>query len=192
MSKTREILVDVARQLFAKSGVENTTMNDIAVASQKGRRTLYTYFKNKNEIYRAVIETELQHLLQRLTNMANKDLPPEEKLMGYITTRLDAIKETVIRNGSLRAEFFRDIWKVEQARKNIDLQEVELLKKILQEGINTGVFRIFNVTVIANVLHYSLKGLDVPYIRDNFSDLGIERFRLKEYITDFILYGIKK
>ena len=146
MSKTREILVDVARQLFAKSGVENTTMNDIAVASQKGRRTLYTYFKNKNEIYRAVIETELQHLLQRLTNMANKDLPPEEKLMGYITTRLDAIKETVIRNGSLRAEFFRDIWKVEQARKNIDLQEVELLKKILQEGINTGVFRIFNVT----------------------------------------------
>ena len=81
MSKTREILVDVARQLFAKSGVENTTMNDIAVASQKGRRTLYTYFKNKNEIYRAVIETELQHLLQRLTNMANKDLPPEEKLM---------------------------------------------------------------------------------------------------------------
>ena len=192
MSKTREILVDVARQLFAKSGVENTTMNDIAVASQKGRRTLYTYFKNKNEIYRAVIETELQHLLQRLTNMANKDLPPEEKLMGYITTRLDAIKETVIRNGSLRAEFFRDIWKVEQARKNIDLQEVELLKKILQEGINTGVFRIFNVTAIANVLHYSLKGLDVTYIRDNFSDLGIERFRLKEYITDFILYGIKK
>ena len=82
MSKTREILVDVARQLFAKSGVENTTMNDIAVASQKGRRTLYTYFKNKNEIYRAVIETELQHLLQRLTNMANKDLPPERFFTG--------------------------------------------------------------------------------------------------------------
>ena len=42
MSKTREMLVDVARQLFAKSGLENTTMNDIAVASRKGRRTLYT------------------------------------------------------------------------------------------------------------------------------------------------------
>ena len=44
ISKTRQLLVDVARQLFAKKGLENTTMNDIAVASGKGRRTLYTYF----------------------------------------------------------------------------------------------------------------------------------------------------
>ena len=44
ISKTRQKLVDVARQLFAKNGIANTTMNDIAVASGKGRRTLYTYF----------------------------------------------------------------------------------------------------------------------------------------------------
>ena len=39
VSKTRAKLVDVARQLFAKKGVDDTTMNDIAVASKKGRRT---------------------------------------------------------------------------------------------------------------------------------------------------------
>ena len=38
ISKTRQKLVDVARQLFAKNGIANTTMNDIAVASGKGRR----------------------------------------------------------------------------------------------------------------------------------------------------------
>jgi AcrR family transcriptional regulator len=47
VQKTRAKLVDVARQLFAKKGVEETTMNDIAVASKKGRRTLYTYFKSR-------------------------------------------------------------------------------------------------------------------------------------------------
>ncbi len=31
ISKTRQTLVDVARKLFAKQGLENTTMNDIAV-----------------------------------------------------------------------------------------------------------------------------------------------------------------
>ena len=36
MSKTRDMLIDVARQLFAKDGVDNTTMNDIATASNKG------------------------------------------------------------------------------------------------------------------------------------------------------------
>ena len=40
ISKTRQLLVDVARQLFAKKGLENTTMNDIATTSGKGRRTL--------------------------------------------------------------------------------------------------------------------------------------------------------
>ena len=30
ISKTRQKLVDVARQLFAKNGIANTTMNDIA------------------------------------------------------------------------------------------------------------------------------------------------------------------
>ena len=54
--KTRAKLVDVARQLFAKKGVEDTTMNDIAQASKKGRRTLYTYFKSKEQIYMAVVE----------------------------------------------------------------------------------------------------------------------------------------
>ena len=46
ISKTRQKLVDVARQLFAKNGLENTTMNDIAMQSGKGRRTLYTYFSS--------------------------------------------------------------------------------------------------------------------------------------------------
>ena len=56
ISKTRQNLVDVARLLFAKKGIANTTMNDIAVASGRGRRTLYTYFKSKEDVYYAVSE----------------------------------------------------------------------------------------------------------------------------------------
>ena len=47
VNKTRDKLIEVARQLFVHKGIENTTMNDIANASDKGRRTIYTYFKNK-------------------------------------------------------------------------------------------------------------------------------------------------
>ena len=51
ISKTKDKLIDVARKLFAQKGVENTTMNDIAIASGFGRRTLYTYFDSKEEIF---------------------------------------------------------------------------------------------------------------------------------------------
>ena len=86
-SKTRDMLVDVARQLFARMGVDNTTMNDIAQASKKGRRTLYTYFKSKNEIYLAVVESELNQLHQMLIDVAGKHLPADEKLTTLIYTR---------------------------------------------------------------------------------------------------------
>ena len=57
MVRTRELLIDVARQLFARQGVAATTMNDIAEASGKGRRTIYTYFKNKEVLFDAVVSS---------------------------------------------------------------------------------------------------------------------------------------
>ena len=134
VSKTKAKLVDVARQLFAKMGVENTTMNDIALASKKGRRTLYTYFKSKDEIYLAVVESELDILSDMMKRVAEKNISPDEKLLEMIYTRLDAVKEVVYRNGTLRAYFFRDIWRVEKVRKKFDAKEVQLFKTVLLEG----------------------------------------------------------
>ena len=149
VSKTKAKLVDVARQLFAKMGVENTTMNDIAVASKKGRRTLYTYFKSKDEIYLAVVESELDILSDVMKRVAEKNISPDEKIIEMIYTRLDAVKEVVFRNGTLRANFFRDIWKVEKVRKRFDAKEIQLFRAVLQEGKDKGVFLIDNVEMTA-------------------------------------------
>lgn len=192
VSKTREILVDVARQLFAKMGVGNTTMNDIAQASRKGRRTLYTYFKSKNDIYLAVIESELDQLQQALHRVGEKDLEPEEKLKVFIFTRLDAVKEAVRRNGSLNADFFQDATRVEKVRKKFDIKEIRIIKKILQEGVQKGVFRLFDIEVSALTLHYALKGIEVPYIKGVFDGREvIDRIRQRNEIVDILLYGIK-
>ena len=106
ISKTRQKLVDVARLLFAKNGIANTTMNDIALASGKGRRTLYTYFNRKEDVYSAVIESELERLSDKLDEVASMKMRPQEKIIELIYTHLSMIRETVVRNGNLRAEFF--------------------------------------------------------------------------------------
>ena len=165
VSKTKAKLVDVARQLFAKMGVENTTMNDIALASKKGRRTLYTYFKSKEDIYLAVVESQLDILLDTMKRVADKCISPDEKMLEMIYTRLDVVKEVVYRNGTLRADFFRDIWKVEKARKRFDEKEVQLFKDVLREGMETGVFQIDDLDMTAELVHYCVKGIEVPYIR---------------------------
>ena len=164
ISKTRQLLVEVARQLFAKNGLANTTMNDIAVASGKGRRTLYTYFKSKEEVYYAVIETELERLSDKLDEVAAKRIRPQEKIIELIYTHLSSIRETVVRNGNLRAEFFRNIWTVEKVRKNFDDEEIKLFRKVYAEGKAEGEFDIDNVDLVADITHYCIKGLEVPYI----------------------------
>ncbi len=165
VSKTRNLLVDVARQLFARKGVDDTTMNDIALASKKGRRTLYTYFKSKSDIYWAVIESELDRLSQEMEKVAAKDISPDEKILELIYARLDIVKDVVYRNGTLRASFFRDIWTVEACRKNFDKHEILLYRDVLEEGNRQGVFHVENVDLVADILHYSIKGIEAPYIR---------------------------
>lgn len=168
--KTRAKLVDVARQLFARKGVEDTTMNDIAVASKKGRRTLYTYFKSKDQIYMAVVESELEMLSDSMEKAAKQSVAPDQKILDLITTHLDIVKMVVFRNGTLRADFFRDIWRVEAMRKNFDRKEIQLFRNVLQEGKEKGIFDIDNVEITADILHYCIKGIEVPYIRGQIGE----------------------
>lgn len=164
ISKTRSLLVDVARQLFAKKGFANTTMNDISVASKKGRRTLYTYFNSKEEVFSAVIESELERLSDKLDEVAAMNMRPQDKIIELIYTHLTMIRETVVRNGNLRAEFFRNIWMVEKVRKNFDEEELEIFRRVYDEGNDTGEFDIENVELVADITHYCIKGLEVPFI----------------------------
>ena len=164
ISKTRTTLVDVARQLFAKKGLANTTMNDIAVASGKGRRTLYTYFNSKEEIFSAVIESELERLSDKLDEVAARNIRPQDKIIELIYTHLSQIRETVVRNGNLRAEFFRNIWLVEGVRKKFDDEELKIFRRVYQEGNASGDFEIENIELVADITHYCIKGLEVPFI----------------------------
>lgn len=189
ISKTKKNLIEVAQQLFAKKGVENTTMNDIAEASQRGRRTLYTYFNSKYDIYKAVVESELNLLYNRLEEVIKRDIPAEEKLILLAFTRFNALKEVVTRNGTLRANFFRDIWKVENVRKEFDKKEIRYLEEIIHDGCDKGIFRLKNIKQTAVILHYAFKGLEVPVIRGTLK-LDYNKKEDRVIISDILFRGL--
>jgi len=189
MSNTKKMLIEVARQLFAANGKKDVTMNDIAEASKKGRRTLYTYFNNKEEIYKAVIDKELDSILEKLTVVSNQKTEPDVKLTNHILAHLDAVKDVVNRNGSLRADFFHDIYEVERKRRKIDVMEIALIRSIISEGIEKNIFNRIDPDLSSIIIFYSIKGLEVPYIRQNISS---EFEKNKNSIVEFVFTGIKK
>lgn len=187
MSNTKKKLIEVARLLFAERGKKDVTMNDIAEASKKGRRTLYTYFNNKEEIYKAVIDKELEQVLDQLYLVAAQKVEPDIKLTNHIITHLDAIKNVVTRNGSLRADFFHDIYEVERTRRKVDFKEIGILKNILEEGMEKKIFKRMDIELSSLIIFYALKGLEVPYIRQNISD---EFEKNKNSIVEFVIQSI--
>ncbi|MDD6786636.1 MAG: TetR/AcrR family transcriptional regulator [Bacteroidales bacterium] len=189
-NNTRSELIEVARQLFATQGFDNTTMNEIAAKSGKGRRTLYTYFKSKSEVFMAVVETETNRIIEHIEDILPLNIPADEKLKRYILSRLDQVKDTVVRNGSLKAEFFRDVIKLEHARRRLDVRELAILRAILQQGIDEGTFEVDNASVVAVTIHYALRGLDLPNIKGQFTALGVPTIRVRETIFKMIFYGI--
>lgn len=188
-SKTRALIVDNARRIFADNGKDGATMADIATASGKSRRTLYTYFSNKDEVYLAVIENELAHLVERLQVVMNRRLSPERKLEEYIFTRFEAVKEAVERNGSLRADFFRNIYEVEKARRPIDVKEIRMIKQILDCGVDEGVFAVKadRTQWTAMMILYALKGLEAPYLKESIGKY-IRNHRAD--IVDTVFHGL--
>ena len=103
-------------------------------------------------------------MAKKIQSQSYQKIRPQDKIIELIYTHLSMIRETVVRNGNLRAEFFRNIWMVEKVRKKFDADEIALFRKVYQSGVQYGEFDIDNINLVADITHYCVKGLEVPYI----------------------------
>jgi hypothetical protein len=126
-------------------------------------------------------------LSEALEKVESEKIAPDLKILKMIQTHLDTIKLIVRRNGTLRASFFRDIWRVERVRRKFNLNEINLFRQILIEGKEQGLFNVDNVDILANILHYCIKGIEVPYIRGKIGE-DLEDKKGWEYVAR-IVYG---
>lgn len=61
----KRYVLEGARRLFARQGVENTTMEQIAAEVEYTRRTLYAYFRSRDEICLLVLMDDLAERWRR-------------------------------------------------------------------------------------------------------------------------------
>lgn len=192
VSKTREKLIEVARQLFVHKGIENTTMNDIAAASDKGRRTIYTYFKNKREIYNAVIESESEQLVMRLRNIKDRpDLNATAKLEQYLRVRFDFITEATPRHDGLLQWLGREQRRLDRIRRLALDKELELFKALIAEGVADGEFdpeQALRLPTLEWLISQALVTFDSEHLAEH--QLSAEQAR--ENIIRFLINGIRR
>src|SRR5215472_11853539 len=66
-SKRRQIL-DGARKVFMDLGFDGASMGEIARAAGVSKGTLYVYFADKNQLFGAIVETEIVDYSKELYN----------------------------------------------------------------------------------------------------------------------------
>lgn len=187
-SRTRERLIDVARQLFARKGLENTTMNDIATASDRGRRTIYTYFRTKDEIYQAVIEDEANRILSEIESRLAQADTPEQKLKALMDYRVQlSVKSPHSYEVWLKSLFNRDLKRAATVRSKVTSRLYQMTESIVEEGIAAGVFIPSQARRLPAVLTMLIRGSDTSVVRD--SEYGQTTRWLSECI-DFITQGV--
>lgn len=189
--KTREKLIEVARQLFAHKGIENTTMNDIANASDKGRRTIYTYFKNKKEIYNAVIEQESEQMVSQLREILQLNISPVEKLRRFLEIRFALISDFISQGESIKRFFGLDIKRVEKIRKLASEKEHEILQSIIDDGINQGFFDETQCKYFESLQFLIFQSTDMTYLEESVYILSTDKNRFTSDIIEFIINGLK-
>lgn len=118
--------------------------------------TLYLYFKNKDDILIASTEEYSRKHMLDTESILNSSNSPPEKLKAYIINRFRASQET--RNsGSHAAELARAVIKLKpqllEEQSNFTRKNVS---KILQEGIDSNLFKINNLERDVEVFLHSI------------------------------------
>lgn len=188
--EVRETILNVAREIFSRFGFHKTTMDDIARATGKGKSSIYYYYKNKEEIFRAVVDREILVLRSKILVAINAGRDPREKLKAYVIERMQGFDNFLNLYHVLKTEFLSHFDFAEQIRKKYDLEEIGIIKNILDEGVDNNEFNIEDTYLTSVAIVTAMKGLEIPLFITNPSENHLE-VRLDQLIN-VLFYGIIK
>ncbi len=89
----RTLILQTSKTLFAKKGFFNTSVSDIVKEANLPVGTIYTYFKNKEDIVKVIIEEGWNDLYIRLLEHLNSIREPTEKLKMLLDRFFPALFE---------------------------------------------------------------------------------------------------
>ncbi len=156
-------IIETAQAIFSRLGFKKTTMEDIARAVFKAKSSLYHYFKNKEEIYKAVVEKESRIVKEEVEKALAAQDSPAKKLEAYVKTRMRAIHRLANFYHAFREEYLESYSFIQNIRRDYDRYEVETIKKILSEGVETGIFNVQDLDLTAVAIITAMKGFEYPW-----------------------------
>ncbi|MDR1196599.1 MAG: TetR/AcrR family transcriptional regulator [Endomicrobium sp.] len=156
----RKEILKAAAARFARYGFQKTTLEEIAADLNKVKSSVYYYFSDKESIFKAVIENELDGFAVMLKKNVDKAVNPKEKLLVFITSHFMIFEKLTKGFSTIKEIYFskRDI--VRKTREKYDEREINMITLILKEGNKTNEFSVKDVKNTALSVLTAIKGVE--------------------------------
>jgi AcrR family transcriptional regulator len=160
MKKSKQqLILEAAQKRFAMYGIEKTTMQEIADDLNIVKGSLYYYFPDKENLYKAVIEAEQTEFLRMVKEDLENIHDSSEALNKYLINRLSYFKK-LVNLSRMRAESLSE-YRPLISESVIEFREKEkkIVQGILEGGREKGEFAIEDTYETAGLFLDLLRGL---------------------------------
>jgi AcrR family transcriptional regulator len=148
-SAKRRQIIEGARLVFLAQGFDAASMDEIARAAGVSKGTLYVYFKNKEELFAAIVRSECASQAEQIFDLDPGDHDVAAVLRrvgtGYVNFRVRKVTplRTVVAIAERMPEFGRNFYETGPARG------IDALASYLRAQVNEGVLAVEDCEVAA-------------------------------------------
>jgi AcrR family transcriptional regulator len=183
-------IFDAALKIFARYGYKKTTVEDIARDVGMTKGNLYFYFKDKRDLYNQAVahallkwQSRVAAAVEQQDDVADKFVTLAAKSYEYLSED-DDLRTIITNDPSIQA-----VSPEEDRFPQIGQASVQMLRRILQQGVDQGRFRTIDVEYITGFL-YSIYVMFIikTYIRSE----GQSALKMYQEGVDVILHGLLK
>lgn len=184
----REEILATAMRMFIQQGYHGLAMRQISEAVGVSKAALYYYFKDKEELFLAILNAYLNEIEASIDAIRAGAGSSTDQLRQFVESVLGqpAEQRAIIRLASQEMSQLSAV-----SRKQFDKlyreKFIGKLTTILQEGMERGEFRTFD----AEVATWSLLGIMYPYFYPAHSSRPLAPETIQE-IVNIYLHGVTR
>ena len=160
-TELKEKIMQSAMENFAKNGFDRTRMEDIATAASLAKGTLYLYFKNKEDLFYAICDHNLEELRNQLSRLFNR----KENIMLDAERFYNEYRKGSLGSDTIRFEMIALSTRSPKLRKILAENQskvYQVVKEFLKTQVERGFLREdINIDIIASAVIALYNGLAV-------------------------------
>lgn len=131
----KELILKTAREILAKNGFAKTTLDDIAHALGMKKSSLYYYYTNKDAMIEDVMNRERNNFCLLIEDTLKSDDSTINKIINYEKAKFEYVAETIKLHEISTSVLFEMKSKMFEQIQIIHRKEIEMFKKVLDDGI---------------------------------------------------------